>query len=147
MISIYKHGDVGISSNLIGSLFLTNGKCPPPGRWIMKQWPACVNSRFAEVTEKDILRMQDITIPNDTKKATELGINVFRDKQCFNTKFTHISSGFFPDLTDCKASLMSLSSNNNCLSTGPFQSPIQVNSISIEQNVSVQENLNVTISR
>ena len=113
----------------------------------MKQWPACVNSRFAEVTEKDILRMQDITIPNDTKKATKLGIKVFRDKQCFNTKFTHISSGFFPDLTDCKASLMSLSSNNNCLSTGPFQSPIQVNSISIEQNVSVQENLNVTISR
>ena len=27
-----------------------------------------VNSRFAEVTENDILRMQDIAIPNDTKK-------------------------------------------------------------------------------
>ena len=39
-ISIYKLGDVGISSNLIGSLSLTNGQCPPPGRWIMKQWPA-----------------------------------------------------------------------------------------------------------
>ena len=25
--------------------------CRPPGRWIMKQWPASVNSRFAEVTE------------------------------------------------------------------------------------------------
>ena len=29
-----------------------------------------VNSGFAEVTENDILRMQDITIPDDTKKAT-----------------------------------------------------------------------------
>ena len=42
VISIYKLGDVGISSNLIGSLSLTNGHCPPPGRWIMKQWPAGV---------------------------------------------------------------------------------------------------------
>ena len=39
----------------------------------MKQWPAGVNSRFSEVTENDILRMQDITIANDTKKATKLG--------------------------------------------------------------------------
>ena len=38
--TVYKLGDVGISSNLIGSLSLTNGHCPPPGRWIMKQWPA-----------------------------------------------------------------------------------------------------------
>ena len=51
-ISLYKLGDVGISSNLIGSLSVTNGHCPPPGRWIMKQWPACANSRFAEGTEK-----------------------------------------------------------------------------------------------
>ena len=35
IISIYKLDDVGISS-----LSLTNGHCPPPGRWIMKQWPA-----------------------------------------------------------------------------------------------------------
>ena len=48
-----------------------------------------VNSRFVEVTENDILRMQDITIPDDTKKATKLGIKVFRDKQCFNR---HVSS-------------------------------------------------------
>ena len=67
MISIYKLGDVGITSNLIGSLSLTNGQCPPPGRWIMKQWPASVNSRFAQVTENDIF-------PNDTKKATKLGM-------------------------------------------------------------------------
>ena len=38
---IYKLRDVGSSSNLIGSLSApTNGQCPPPGRWIMKQWPA-----------------------------------------------------------------------------------------------------------
>ena len=141
-ISIYKLGDVGISSNLIGSLSLTNGHCPPPGRWIMKQWPVGVNSRFAEVTENDILRTQDITTANDTKKATKLGMKVFRDKQCFNTQFAHMSIVFSPDR---QASLMLLSLNN-CPSTAPFQSPIQVNSTSIEQNVSIQENLNVTLS-
>ena len=83
LISVYKLGDVGISSNLIGLLSMTNGHCPPPGRWIMKQWPAGVNSRFAEVTENDILWTQDITTANDTKKATNLGMKVFRDKQCF----------------------------------------------------------------
>ena len=40
VISIYKLGDVGISSNLIGSLSLTNGECPSPGRWVVKQRPA-----------------------------------------------------------------------------------------------------------
>ena len=41
---------------------------------------AAVNSRFAEVYENDILRMQNIRIPNGTKKATNLGMKVFRDK-------------------------------------------------------------------
>ena len=59
LISIYKVGDISISSNLIGSLSLTNGHCPPPGRWIMKHGPAGANSCFADVTENDILRMQD----------------------------------------------------------------------------------------
>ena len=31
--------------------------------------------------------MKDITIPNDTKKATTIGMKVFRDKQCFKTQF------------------------------------------------------------
>ena len=84
----------------------------------MKQWPAGVNSRFAEVTENDILRMQDIIIPNDTKKATKLRRIVFKDKQCFNIQFAHMSSVFCPDR---QASLHS-----------PFQSSIQVNSTSIE---------------
>ena len=46
---------------------------------------ASVNSRFAEVTENDIFRMQDITIPNDTRKITKLGMKFLGDKQCFNT--------------------------------------------------------------
>ena len=54
-------------------------------------------SCFAEVTENDILRMQDITIPNDTRKATKLGMKFLRDKQCFNTQFAHMSSVFCPD--------------------------------------------------
>ena len=54
-----------------------------------------------------------------------------------------MSSVFSPDL---QASLMPLSLNNNCPSTTPFQSPIQVNSTPIEQNVSIQENLNVAMS-
>ena len=40
IISIYKLGDVNILSNLISWLSLANGQCPPPGWWIMKQWPA-----------------------------------------------------------------------------------------------------------
>ena len=44
----------------------------------MKQWPAGVNSCFAEVTENDILRMQDITIPNDTKRSYEIRNDSFQ---------------------------------------------------------------------
>ena len=40
----------------------------------MKQWPAGVNSCFAEVTEDDILRIQNIRIFNNAKKATKLGM-------------------------------------------------------------------------
>ena len=63
----------------------------------MKQRPAGVNSHFAKVTENDIFRMQDITTANDTKKATKLRMKIFRDKQCFNTQFAHMSSVFSPD--------------------------------------------------
>ena len=55
-----------------------------------------VNSRFAKVTENDILQMQDITIPNDTKKTMKLGMKVFSDKQSFNTQFAQMSSVFCP---------------------------------------------------
>ena len=73
----------------------TNDIVNLPGRWIMKQWPAGVNSRFADWTANNILRMQDITTANDTKKATKLEMKVFRDEQCFNTQFAHMSSVFF----------------------------------------------------
>ena len=88
----------------------------------MKQWPAGVNSCFAEVTESDILQMQDITIPNGTKRAMKLGMIVFGDKQCFNTQFAHMSSVFCRD-PDHQASLMPLSLNNNCPSTLHFKVP------------------------
>ena len=89
---------------------------------------AGVNSRFAEVTENDILRMQDITIPNDTRKATKLGMKVLRDKQCFNTQFDHMSSVFSPDR---QASLVPLLEQQLSFHP-PFQSSIHVNSTSIE---------------
>ena len=59
-------------------------------------------------------------------KATKLGMKVFRDKQCFNTQFAHMSSVFCPDR---QPPLMPLSLNNNCPSKAPFQSPIQVNQL------------------
>ena len=49
---------------------------------------AGVNSRFAVVTENNILR---------AAKATKLGMKVFGEKQCFNTQFAHMSSVFCPD--------------------------------------------------
>ena len=52
-------------------------------REVNNETVAGVNSRFAEVTENDILRMQDTAIPNNTKKATKLGMNVFRGKRYF----------------------------------------------------------------
>ena len=104
---------------------------------------AGINSRLAEVTENDILRMQDIVIPNDKKKATKLGMIVFRDKQCFNTQFAHMSSVFSPD---CQASLNASLLEQQLSFHPPFQSSIQVNSTSTEQNVSIQENLNAAIS-
>ena len=67
-----------------------------------------------------------MTIPNATKKATKLGMKVFRDKQCFNTRFAHMFIVFCPDR---QALLMPLSLNNNCPSTAPFQIPIQLSQI------------------
>ena len=57
---------------------------------------AGVNFRFAEVTEDDILRMQDNAIPNNTKKTMKLGIKDFRGTQCFDIQFAHMSSVFCP---------------------------------------------------
>ena len=104
---------------------------------------AGVNSVLPKEPRNDILRMQNITIPNGTKKATNLGMKVSRVKQCFNTQFAHMSSVFCPDR---QAPLMLLSWSNKCASTDPFQSPIQVSSSFIDQNVSIQKSLSVAFS-
>ena len=106
---------------------------------------AGVNSRFCRKNREttSVLRMQNITIPNGTKKTTNLGMKVSREKQCFNTQFAHMSSVFCPDR---QVLLMPLSWSSNCPSTAPFQSSIQVNSSSIEQNVSIQKSLSVAFS-
>ena len=71
-------------------------------------------------------------------------MKVLRDKQCFNAQFAHMSSVFCPDR---QASLIDASLLEQQLSFHhPFQSSIQVNSTSIEQNVSIQQNLNAAIS-
>ena len=99
---------------------------------------AGVNSILPKEPRNDILRMQNIIVAvfNGTKKAANLGMKVSREKQCFNTQFAHMSSVFCPDR---QVLLMLLSWGNNCPSTASFQSPIQVNSSSIEQNVSIQK--------
>ena len=104
---------------------------------------AGVNSVLPKEPRNDILRMQNITIPNGTKKATNLGMKVSREKQCFNTQFAHMSSVFCPDR---QVLLMLLFWSNNCPSTAPFQSPVQVNSSSIEKNVFIQKCLSVAFS-
>ena len=56
MLAYTNSADVGISSNLIGSLSLANGHCPPPGRGITggeKQGLQGANSHFVVVTEDE----------------------------------------------------------------------------------------------
>ena len=46
---------------------------------------ASVNSRFASVTEAEILKIQEDAAPEpDTKKATKFGMKVFRGKKILN---------------------------------------------------------------
>ena len=42
---------------------------------------AGVNSRFASVSESEILKIQDDAVPVNTKKAKKFGMNVFRGKR------------------------------------------------------------------
>ena len=84
---------------------------------------AGVNSCFAEVTENDILRTHIITIPNDTKKATKLGMIVSK----INNVLTH-------NLLTCPVSSILIAKLRWCLRLLkqqlsfhlPFQSSIQV---------------------
>ena len=68
---INKLCDIGITSNLIGSLSLTNGQCPPPWEVVNETVAGWRKLLFCQSDQNDILRMQDITIPDDTKKATK----------------------------------------------------------------------------
>ena len=70
-------------------------------------------------------------------------MKVSRGKQCFNTQCAHMSSVLSPDH---QVLLILLSWSCNYPSMAPFQSPIQVNSTSIEQNVSIQKSLSVAFS-
>ena len=42
---------------------------------------AGVNSRFAKVSEAEILQIQDEALPENTKKATKYGLKVFKGKR------------------------------------------------------------------
>ena len=43
-----------------------------------------VNSRFASVSESEILKIQEDAVPENTKKATKFEMNVFRGKRRLN---------------------------------------------------------------
>ena len=45
---------------------------------------AGVNSRFASVSESEILKIQEDAVPENTKKATKFGMKVFRGKGRLN---------------------------------------------------------------
>ena len=45
---------------------------------------AGVNSRFASVSESEILKIQEDAVPENTKKATKFGMKVFRGKRRLN---------------------------------------------------------------
>ena len=42
---------------------------------------AGVNSRFAQVSEAEILQIQDEAVPENTKEATKYGLKVFKGKR------------------------------------------------------------------
>ena len=44
-----------------------------------KNKTAGVNSRFADVSKSEILRIQEDTVPENTKKTTKFGLKVFKE--------------------------------------------------------------------
>ena len=42
---------------------------------------AGVNSRFASVSESEIVKIQEDAVPENTKKATKFGMKVFRGER------------------------------------------------------------------
>ena len=51
---------------------------------------AGVNSRFASVSESEILKIQEDPVPENTKKATKFGMKVFRGKRGLNILQTSV---------------------------------------------------------
>ena len=93
---MYTLGDLGVLSNLIGSLSLANKHYSPPTEWIMrkpnKNKMVGVNSRFASVLESEILKIQEDAVPENSKKATKFGMKFFRDKRRLNILQTSVLS-------------------------------------------------------
>ena len=83
-ISIYTLSDLGVLSNLIGSLSLANEHYSPPTKWIMrkpdKNKMAGVNSRFVSVSESIfnvfVLRMLLRSLPVYILKQLFFSISV-----------------------------------------------------------------------
>ena len=73
--SIYTRSDLGVLSNLIGSLSLANEHYSPPTGSIMrkpnKNKMAGVNSRFATVSESEILKIQEDAVPENIRFSTQ----------------------------------------------------------------------------
>ena len=81
-ISIYyiQVGNLHRRSNFIGSLSRNNERYPPLNLGIMRNKMTGVNSRFASVSDADILEIQQNAIPFNTKKSTKFGLPVFQGK-------------------------------------------------------------------
>ena len=68
--------------------------------------------------------MQDIIIPNDTKKAKKIGMKVFRDKQCFNMQFClHVECllSWSPSFADASLLKQQLSFHGSISKSHPSQ--------------------------
>ena len=113
----------------------------PTSREVDNQTMAGVNSRFAKATEDNILWIQENAITSNTKKATRLGIKVSGGKQCLNTQFANISSFFCPhslsQFWSPRSAGASLLDTIKLSFHGSIQSPIQVSSTFIEEDVSI----------
>ena len=51
---------------------------------------AGVNSRFASVSQSEILKIQEDAVPENTKKTTKFGMKVFRGKRRLNILQTSV---------------------------------------------------------
>ena len=91
-ISIYTLSDLGVLSNLIGSLSLANEHYSPPTEWKMhkpnKNKMAGVNTRFASVSESEIIKNKKMHYLR-TKRPRNLEWKIFH-VQRFCKKFRNL---------------------------------------------------------